>query len=569
MGISTLPSAGSSGGSQQYEQYFTTSTTWTVPLGVKRAEVTCIGSGGGSNATGSSAGGYVKRIVDVSAYQGSTIPITVGAPAYAVGNTIATTLGNTSSFGSLLSAYGGIPGSTGVAGFNEYGTFYSPNGYPPSAVAEVVGASMGGFAALRTQPIGSLPFSSTGAYLQRSIGTSSSNYAATPSYCLLAVDNRTTYTSSDGLTWSTNATAIGAAVTVMSGVAGYFVTVTSGGTTAYYSTNGVTWNTAALPSSTTWNLIASSGTVCVAAASGTTTAAYSTNGTTWTATTLPISATSLSYAGSYLFISNGTNLYYSSNGTTWNLCTGTVAGSSSVFATQTSGIYITPNSANAGTYQYSTNGTSWSSASLPTVDKSSSFLTGSNLNATTTFVLGNNFFTNLGFGFTSTNGTSWVSADWSNITGESAAATYQPNQPSNYPLYIGNNRYVMPMYVYHPTTTAKYGAVLLSDGFVGGYMGIETTGTALGAADKVIRHVGGGSGYYLQSTYYNGTAVGNIYTTNGTPDGYCNGGLTSQGYVSTMSATHLGVSKNYGDGIDTNPIGSASGQGVVIVRYWA
>ena len=568
MGISQVPAT--SGGLQQYERYFTTSTTWSVPVGVKNAEVTCIGSGGGSNTTGSSAGGYVKRIVDVSAYQGSTIPITVGAPAYSVGGTIATTLGNTSSFGSLLSAYGGIPGLTGVAGFNEYGAFYSPSGYPPSAVAEVVGASMGGFAALRTQPIGSLPFSITGAYLQRSLGSSSSNYAATPSYCLLASDNRTTYTSSDGLTWSTNATAIGAAVTVMSGVAGYFVTVTSGGTTANYSTNGVTWNTAALPSSTTWSMIASSGTVCVAAASGTATAAYSTNGTTWTATTLPISATSLTYAGSYFFISNGTNLYYSSNGTTWNLCTGTVAGSGWVFATQTSNIYITPNSANAGTYQYSTNGIAWSSASLPTASKDSTALTGLNLNATNTFVLGNNFFTTVStWGFTSPNGTSWVSADWSNITGESAAGTYQPSQPSNYPLYIGNNRYVMPMSVSHPSTSSRYGAVLLSDGFVGGYMGIETTGNALGAADKVIRHAGGGSGHYLQSTYYNGTAVGNIYTTNGTPDGYCNGGLTSQGYVSTMSQTRLGVSKNYGDGIDTNPIGSASGQGVVIVRYWA
>ena len=85
MSVSSFATA--SAGLQPYEQTFTSSGTWTKPAGVKTCEVTVIG--GGRNF---GAGGYVKKIIDVSGL--STVPVVVGASA-----------GN-SSFGTLIAATG-------------------------------------------------------------------------------------------------------------------------------------------------------------------------------------------------------------------------------------------------------------------------------------------------------------------------------------------------------------------------------------------------------------------------------------------------------------------------------
>lgn len=78
MAVSVFPAA-SSGGLQQYEQVFTSSGAWTKPEGVKTVEATVIGGSGGSVATAgcSGAGGYIKRIVDVS--EDVSISVIVGS----------------------------------------------------------------------------------------------------------------------------------------------------------------------------------------------------------------------------------------------------------------------------------------------------------------------------------------------------------------------------------------------------------------------------------------------------------------------------------------------------------
>lgn len=93
-------------GLQPYEQWITSSTTWTKPAGVKSVEVTCVGGGGGGPANGfGGSGGYAKRIIDVSDV--SSVPVTVGAG----GATL--TAGGVSSFGSYLTVEGGqIPASS-------------------------------------------------------------------------------------------------------------------------------------------------------------------------------------------------------------------------------------------------------------------------------------------------------------------------------------------------------------------------------------------------------------------------------------------------------------------------
>lgn len=93
-------------------------STWTVPVGVKKAWVTVIGGGGGGGCSvaannigsgGGGGGGLAQRLVDLSGV--ASVSVTVGAGG--VGASVAGNAGGaggTSSFGAYLSATGGAGG---------------------------------------------------------------------------------------------------------------------------------------------------------------------------------------------------------------------------------------------------------------------------------------------------------------------------------------------------------------------------------------------------------------------------------------------------------------------------
>lgn len=107
---------------------FKSSTTWTVPAGVSKIDIFCVGGGSSGNASplgrsggsGGGAGGYTKTVKNVSVSPGAKYAITIGAGGARVtadgprvGNA-----GGTSSFGSLCSAAGGAKASDYRVGAN-------------------------------------------------------------------------------------------------------------------------------------------------------------------------------------------------------------------------------------------------------------------------------------------------------------------------------------------------------------------------------------------------------------------------------------------------------------------
>lgn len=87
-------------------QVFAASGTFTVPAGVTKIKVTCIGGGGGAQVNGylGGWGGLAIGYYDVTA--GASYTVTVGAGGAAGGGATGTA-GGTSSFGALCSATGG------------------------------------------------------------------------------------------------------------------------------------------------------------------------------------------------------------------------------------------------------------------------------------------------------------------------------------------------------------------------------------------------------------------------------------------------------------------------------
>ena len=110
-------SAAASGGGLASVQVFTASGTWTKPSGINLVRVQLVGSGAGGRNWGPAggAGGYSEKLIDVSSIASETV--TVGAAP------TGQTAGNTSSFGSHLSATGGAaPSGTGNGGLGGTGT---------------------------------------------------------------------------------------------------------------------------------------------------------------------------------------------------------------------------------------------------------------------------------------------------------------------------------------------------------------------------------------------------------------------------------------------------------------
>jgi hypothetical protein len=111
------------GGGMKY-QIFTSSGTFTVPSGITKVYVTMVGGGGGGGGGsasdtgqgGGSGGAYFKTAVSVT--PGSDITVTIGAGGAGGAWLYSGSTGETTSFGSYLSATGGKGGggSIGVSG---------------------------------------------------------------------------------------------------------------------------------------------------------------------------------------------------------------------------------------------------------------------------------------------------------------------------------------------------------------------------------------------------------------------------------------------------------------------
>ena len=126
MGVSVFPAAG--GGVTMKVAEFTSSGTFTAPSNCTAVEVFAVGGGGGGGGVissgsdttataggGGGGGGVIKRIVPVTA--GSSYTVTIGsggAGSVASGTSSLSTAANggSTTFGSLITAYGGTGGAT-------------------------------------------------------------------------------------------------------------------------------------------------------------------------------------------------------------------------------------------------------------------------------------------------------------------------------------------------------------------------------------------------------------------------------------------------------------------------
>jgi len=98
-----------------FGQLFTSSGTFTVPAGVTKLKIICIGGGGGAASDGKPGGfgGYAEGYYTVTS--GSSYSVTVGGGGGAGSN------GGTSSFSSLISATGGSGATTSTQGTDGNG----------------------------------------------------------------------------------------------------------------------------------------------------------------------------------------------------------------------------------------------------------------------------------------------------------------------------------------------------------------------------------------------------------------------------------------------------------------
>ena len=532
------------GKAQNFQSIFAKSANFTVPANVSQVTVTCVGGG----CTYGTAGGYIKRTLTVT--PGAVIPVVVGAAGVPAG------IGGTSSFGSLLNAFGGI--GLGAA-ISTPSTSYGSTGAitPPSGLAEHVGVSEGGLAQGKSMVLPSVTpiLNAATAYPYKPCPT-----ALGSTYVILGSDGRTTFTSTDGgFTWATNTNALASAVGMIVVIGSYFVAIpTASGTTTYKSTDGITWTTSgALPSSGNWSNLSSNGTVAVATISGTTNAASTTDGLTWTAQTLPLAATQFQQGGSYFFCSTGTTVYYSATGATgsWTACTGLSTGMT-YYLYYINGNYILVGSSTSTvcTFYYSTNGTAWSTTTVtyPSFANTLSIcVVGTTLyvvlysGATTVIITtSNGSVFNVISQMNGYNVFPFIYGAYGVPALQSPSVTGRPFSANSFnQIAVGNGRYVVPVVVTAAATVAWNGLVMFSDGFVGG-----NAGGAVSASMATFHGFAPGSAV--------ATAAG-VYPVagQGSPEGFCKGG-----------SANYETAPNFGDG--GSPL-SPGGQGVVIVEWVA
>lgn len=503
------------GGLQQNQQIFTSSGTWTPPNGVTRARVRVIG-GGAPSACG---GGFIDRTLTVT--PNVPITVTVGAPS------------GTSQFGSSLLATGGNSQPASALSYVE------------SGVGEEIGVSRGGLATLmRAIPVPSFPTSSSTSF------PTYPNYSASPVpiggvYCILDPNGTTTYTSTDGINWTTNASALPVACSTMSYAGSYFIAVTTASSsTAYYSANGVSWTAVTMPSAGVWKLIGSNGTA-LAYISGTTTAATVSSNTNWVAQSLPAIPASLPYqAGSNFYFYSATTVYYSSTGATasWSAATGVTTMSSVWYLNGYYVLLAAPLAAGTVATYYSAAGIVFTAGTVLSAGTASTPTVYAGVAGTTLFV--GVVVSNALYGvYSSSAYNSWTSNGiinqwWGpNFVYSSAYGMYDQFILN---LALPNNRYFsIVAYPFSSGILARATPILFSDGFVSGNVGLNTP-------------VGLYPGGVLSGTS-NATQPA-PFINNGTPEGY------AVGYYSA----YPNPSPSFGCGGQ-----GIGGQGAVIVDWLA
>lgn len=291
MAITSFPAA--SGGLQQYEQVFTSSGTWTKPSGVKTAEVTIIGgSGGNSSGYPTSAGGYWKGIVDVSAL--SSVAVTVGAAGGAGAS------GGTSSFGALVGAPGSIAGA--------YYTNRTGYGYSSATTVSTAGYTD------RWQGIGN--------------SVAKSKISQDGNWCFLqgAISGYTIYSTNGGQSWGYTGMTFqnGSKILTKNGTH-VSVVISSPSGNVYdsirYSTDGTNWTAISTPGGGYWyGFTLGPAGFLVIGGNGT---YKSTDGITWTSVTTGLPSTYMRLQATstrYYAFQNDTStstVYTSTDGTTW------------------------------------------------------------------------------------------------------------------------------------------------------------------------------------------------------------------------------------------------------------